>query len=43
MNKREKCKVCGFRIRGPNHDTGVHHKIKHPKIREQEKANARQY
>jgi hypothetical protein len=23
---RERCKQCGFRIRGPNHAEGTHHK-----------------
>lgn len=26
MTKREKCKACGFRIRGANHEQGAHHK-----------------
>lgn len=29
---REKCS-CGFKIRGPNHESGTHHKIRHPKLR----------
>lgn len=29
---RETC-VCGFKIRGPNHESGTHHRIRHPKLR----------
>ncbi len=29
---REKC-PCGFKIRGPNHESGTHHKLRHPKLR----------
>ncbi len=29
---RETCS-CGFKIRGPNHESGTHHKKKHPKLR----------
>jgi len=32
-NHRERCGVCGFRIRGPNHEAGKHHALKHPKLR----------
>jgi hypothetical protein len=30
---REMCIRCGFKIRGPNHESGTHHKKKHPKLR----------
>ena len=30
--KREKCKECGFSIRGKKHEQGDHHKKKVPKI-----------
>ena len=29
---RETCS-CGFKIRGPNHESGTHHKKRHPKSR----------
>ncbi len=29
---RETCD-CGYKVRGPNHLKGTHHKIRHPKIR----------
>jgi hypothetical protein len=29
---RETC-GCGFKIRGPNHGSGTHHKMRHPKLR----------
>ena len=29
---RETCR-CGFKIRGPNHESGTHHKMRHPKLR----------
>ena len=25
MTKRIRCKICGFKIRGPNHESGPHH------------------
>jgi hypothetical protein len=33
MGTRERCIRCGFKIRGPNHGEGTHHKIRHPKLR----------
>lgn len=33
---RETC-GCGFKIRGPNHESGVHHKKRHPKLRKDSK------
>ena len=33
---RETCKECGFKVRGPNHKAGKHHKLRHPKIRRQD-------
>jgi hypothetical protein len=34
---RELCIGCGFKIRGPNHKSGTHHKIRHPKLRKDSK------
>lgn len=33
---RETCKECGFKIRGPNHEQGIHHKERHPKLQKVE-------
>lgn len=30
---RETCQECGFKIRGPNHAAGTHHKLRHPTMR----------
>jgi hypothetical protein len=30
MSKREKCKQCGFSIRGKKHEEGAHHNNKVP-------------
>lgn len=30
---RKRCAVCGFRMRGPDHNKGKHHAIKHPRLR----------
>lgn len=37
VSKRQLC-TCGYRVRGPNHEEGKHHKQKHPKKRREEKA-----
>ncbi len=31
-NSQAKC-VCGYKIRGPNHEEGTHHKMLHPSLR----------
>lgn len=30
---RDTCEVCGFKVRGPGHEQGHHHRIKHPDFR----------
>jgi hypothetical protein len=30
---RETCKECGFKVRGPNHESGTHHAKRHPSMR----------
>ena len=33
LELREVCEECGFKVRGPNHREGTHHKTKHPSQR----------
>lgn len=33
---REVCKECGFKVRGPNHESGTHHKLRHPSMRKKD-------
>ena len=30
-----RCAECGYRVRGPHHVEGDHHKKKHPKLRKE--------
>jgi hypothetical protein len=32
---RETCQGCGFKVRGPYHEKGTHHKTRHPRMRGQ--------
>ena len=32
---RETCRECGFKVQGPNHEKGTHHKLCHPSLRKQ--------
>jgi len=32
---RPTCWECGFKIRGPGHDKGTHHKMRHPSMRKE--------